>query len=94
MHQPLIRFIGRRKWPSTAGPPHPHPAASPEFRNHFAQFLKKRETVPERETVSASSPHSQFWEAPSRFWKPRVRQLEDAEMDAIMSGGASSYGRH
>jgi hypothetical protein len=39
---------------------------------------------------SASSGHSkpgvyqEFWEMPSRFWRPRIRELEDAEMDAIV----------
>jgi small subunit ribosomal protein YMR-31 len=34
---------------------------------------------------------NEFWEAPSRFWKPKGRQLEEDEMNAIMSGGASAY---
>lgn len=28
--------------------------------------------------------YSHFWEAPSRYWKPRVRELEEWEMEAIM----------
>jgi hypothetical protein len=25
-----------------------------------------------------------YWEAPERFWKPRVRELEDTEIHAIL----------
>jgi len=40
---------------------------------------------------SATTIYTEFWQAPPRFWKPRVRELEEEEMEAIMSGGASSY---
>jgi hypothetical protein len=34
---------------------------------------------------SASKPgvYGEFWDMPSRFWRPRVRELEEAEMEAI-----------
>jgi hypothetical protein len=28
--------------------------------------------------------YQEFWEMPSRFWRPRIRELEEAEMDAIV----------
>ncbi|KAF9534419.1 hypothetical protein CPB83DRAFT_902343 [Crepidotus variabilis] len=93
-HTPLIKFIGKRTWPSSPDARHAHPAAPAEFKQHFSDFLKKMESS---KTEAASKPSSNadtydhFWEAPGRFWKPRVRQLSEAEMDAIMSGGASSY---
>ena len=27
---------------------------------------------------------SDFWEAPGRLWQPKVRQLEDVEIDAVL----------
>ncbi|KAF9003417.1 hypothetical protein BDQ17DRAFT_1425373 [Cyathus striatus] len=96
-HQPLIRFIGKRVWSSTPEAPHAHPAAPAELREHFGEFLKKiqssspsssQTTGPSSEGTKAV--YNDFWEAPSRFWRPRVRELEDTEMEAIMSGGASA----
>ncbi|KAF5363684.1 hypothetical protein D9756_000917 [Leucocoprinus leucothites] len=97
-HQPLIRFIGRRQWPSTTEAPHPHPAASAEFREHFADFLKKQlgrssSSASRQEDAGDATAFNYFWEAPSKFWNPRVRELEESEMEAIMTGGASSYSR-
>ncbi|TFK43132.1 hypothetical protein BDQ12DRAFT_674456 [Crucibulum laeve] len=98
VHQPLIKFLGKRSWPSTAEAPQAHPAAPAELKNHFADFVKKLEGSAESSSSKSSSKSpseaavfQDFWEAPSRFWKPRVRELEDAEVDAIMSGGASSF---
>ncbi|KAF8974572.1 hypothetical protein BDZ97DRAFT_1911744 [Flammula alnicola] len=99
---PLIKFLGKRTYPSTPDAPHPHPAAPAEFKARFAQFLAKMNSSVSSESAaklssdsSSQQPstgvYSEFWEAPPRFWKPRVRQLEEDEMDAIMSGGASSY---
>jgi len=70
------------------GAPHPHPAASPESREHFADFLTKQlnqapdSTAHHRNTTGMAFRY--FWEAPPRFWNPRVRELEDSEMEAIM----------
>ncbi|KAF9446727.1 hypothetical protein P691DRAFT_672925 [Macrolepiota fuliginosa MF-IS2] len=95
-HQPLIRFIGRRQWPSGTEAPHPHPAAPVELREHFTDFVKNRQslntTVSEAKADGTSYAH--FWEAPSKYWKPRGRELDESEMEAIMSGGASSYYGH
>jgi len=68
--------------------PHPHPAASPEIREHFADFLTKQSSQPLGSTIhhrdTAGMVFRNFWEAPSHFWNPRVRELEDSEMEAIM----------
>ncbi|KAI6151648.1 hypothetical protein BKA82DRAFT_4101649 [Pisolithus tinctorius] len=32
-----------------------------------------------------------YWEAPPRLWNPRYHNLEQAEIDAIQSGGASLH---
>ncbi|KAJ7283138.1 hypothetical protein C8J57DRAFT_1291348 [Mycena rebaudengoi] len=87
-HQPLIKFTGKRAWPSST-PPHAHPAAPPEFRKRFSDAAAAG-------TAKGSAPSpggavSEFWEAPERFWRPRVRELEESEIEAILSGGASSY---
>lgn len=70
------------------GTQHPHPAAPSEFQNSFGDFLKKFQaslTSSPSPSKSGSSGNvvSEFWEAPSRFWKPRIRELEDAEIEAI-----------
>ncbi|KAL9712409.1 hypothetical protein Ac2012v2_003647 [Leucoagaricus gongylophorus] len=94
-HQPLIRFIGKRQWPSATEVPHPHPAASPEFREHFADFLKKQlDQASDPICRQRGMTFRYSWEAPLCFWNPRVRELQDLEMEAIMTGGASSYGRN
>jgi len=89
-HQPLIRFLGKRVYPSAPDVPHAHPAAPFELKQEFVNKMHVS-SKPQGSTQLNTSHYHDFWEAPSRFWKPRVRQLEDAEMDAIMSGGASSY---
>lgn len=33
---------------------------------------------------SGTAIYAEFWQAPPRFWKPRVRELEEDEMEAIM----------
>ena len=32
---------------------------------------------------------SDFWEAPGRLWRPKVRQLEDVEIDAVLVSSRS-----
>ncbi|EIM85460.1 uncharacterized protein STEHIDRAFT_122369 [Stereum hirsutum FP-91666 SS1] len=95
MHKPMINFLGKRQWKPES--PHPHPAAPPELQRAFPDFLKKFESSASGSSSPASSPSSgrpvygEFWEAPSWVWNPRVRVLEEAEMDAITSGGASGF---
>ncbi|KAI0311597.1 hypothetical protein OF83DRAFT_744182, partial [Amylostereum chailletii] len=38
-HKPLIRFLGKRSWPSTPSPQRPHPAAPQQFKDAFPDFL-------------------------------------------------------
>jgi len=72
--------------------PHPHPAAPAEFKERFSEFLAKMNSSGASPKTSSTKPSSsgnvntfdQFWEAPSRFWQPRVRDMSEAEMDAIM----------
>ncbi|KAK7467360.1 hypothetical protein VKT23_004417 [Stygiomarasmius scandens] len=87
VHNPLIRFLGRRNWPSET--PHSHPFAPAELRDrNFVDFAKESSS-------SGSSPsgskavYKEFWEAPQHIWKPKVHELEEAEIEAILSGGAS-----
>ncbi|KAF8164922.1 hypothetical protein B0H34DRAFT_647798 [Crassisporium funariophilum] len=95
-HQPLIKFLGKRTYPSNPDVPHAHPAAPTEFKQRFSEWVKSvrsPETAPE--PVAKASPkadtnqsnvshYDDYWEAPSRFWRPRVRYIEEDEMDAIM----------
>jgi len=94
-HTPLIKFIGKRVWPSQLEERLPHPAAPAELKGRFAEFLAKMNFSPAKSSSGKGSSdvnvYREFWEAPTRFWRPRIRQLTDAEMDSIMSGGASSY---
>ena len=68
---------------------HPHPAAPSELQQAFSDFVKKFESS--SSSVSQSNgakggtkeAFGEFWEAPARFWRPRIRELEDGEIDAI-----------
>jgi len=82
--QPLIQFIGKRSWPSTT--PHAHPAAPPEFQKRYSDVAASSSTEGKGKTGSVVG---EFWQAPERFWRPRVRELEESEIDAVLSGGAS-----
>ncbi|KAF8239452.1 hypothetical protein L208DRAFT_52495 [Tricholoma matsutake] len=78
-HHPLIKFLGKRTYPS----------APVELKQRFADFVKKfesSEAISEKSTDKAV--FSEFWEAPERFWR---RDIEDAEITAILSGGASLH---
>ncbi|KAF6762525.1 hypothetical protein DFP72DRAFT_1164455 [Ephemerocybe angulata] len=91
--QPLIKFIGKRQFPSQPDVPHPHPQAPPDFQRVFgAQSSSTSATAksesPKEESLVSS--YSQFWEAPPRYWNYRAHVPEDAEIESIMSGGASS----
>ncbi|EJD00803.1 uncharacterized protein FOMMEDRAFT_21309 [Fomitiporia mediterranea MF3/22] len=108
VHRPLIHFIGKRQWPAKPEPPHAHPAGPPEYKAHFADFLKKFESsASSSRSVSSSSSNSvqkgkdqsdahsdayqEFWQAPQRLWNPRVRNISEKEMDAVLSGGATLF---
>jgi len=94
-HKPLISFIGKRSWPSTPEAQHAHPAAPTELKQSFDQFLKKFQNPPQQaqsatsQLSSTPGAYEEFWEAPSRYWNPRVRQLSEEEIDAVLSGGAT-----
>jgi hypothetical protein len=68
--------------------PHPHPAAPAELKARFSELLSRRqasEAPPTSDKASTSSSvFNEFWEAPSRFWRPRMRELEQEEIDAVM----------
>ncbi|EAU80579.1 hypothetical protein CC1G_11379 [Coprinopsis cinerea okayama7 len=99
LRKPSIHFIGKRSLPSTRHAAQPHPYAPPEFQRVFTP-APQGSSASTSSSPSSSSPSSgsdsdvpvytHFWEAPSKYWKSRVNTLEDREMDAIMSGGASS----
>ena len=63
----------------------PHPAAPSELQKSFGDFLKKFQASSPSPSKSGSGGNvvSEFWEAPSRFWKTSIRELEDAEIEAI-----------
>ncbi|KAI0269445.1 hypothetical protein BC834DRAFT_627639 [Gloeopeniophorella convolvens] len=93
-HKPLISFLGKRKWPSGPQPQHPHPAAPAQFKEAFSDFLKKYQGTPatsgsSARTASGKPVLNEFWEAPEHLWRPRISHLEDSEIDAVLSGGAS-----
>ncbi|KAK7030777.1 hypothetical protein R3P38DRAFT_871867 [Favolaschia claudopus] len=89
--QPLIKFIGKRSWPSKLAhdAPHAHPAAPPEFqKRHYDDVASSKPSSPERKSNSGGAA-LEFWQVPERFWKPRGRELEEREINAVLSGGAS-----
>ena len=70
-------------------PQRPHPAAPAQLREAFSDFLKKYNS-PLPSSGKNTRQNSQrltfkdFWEAPERLSRPRIRQLEDAEIDAVL----------
>ncbi|TFY83249.1 hypothetical protein EWM64_g760 [Hericium alpestre] len=97
-HKPLIHFIGKRKWPTTPEPQHAHPAAPAQLKERFSDFLRKFESSVKQSSAgpaangsngSGNQVYEDFWEAPAWVWNPKIRHLEESEIDAIASGGAS-----
>ncbi|KAF9265516.1 hypothetical protein L218DRAFT_812712, partial [Marasmius fiardii PR-910] len=87
VHTPLIRFIGKRNFPSGSEAPHIHPAAPAELRNkNFSDFStsSKFQASSPSSSSSSSKVFKEFWEAPERLWKPKVRELEEWEIDAVL----------
>jgi small subunit ribosomal protein YMR-31 len=70
-------------------PQRPHPAAPAQLKETFSDFLKKYNS-PSPSSGRNAQQNSQrptfkdFWEAPVSLWRPRIRQLEDAEIDAVL----------
>ncbi|ETW84607.1 hypothetical protein HETIRDRAFT_124128 [Heterobasidion irregulare TC 32-1] len=93
VRKPLISFVGKRKWPATPNPQRPHPAAPAQYQASFSEFLKKYESSANETSHSGNAKlvYGEFWEAPSWVWQPRIRKIEDSEIDAILSGGASVF---
>jgi len=93
-HRPLIRFLGKRSWPSTPDPQHAHPAAPEELKKSFGEFLKKFQS-PVKAGGNESSPgrhvYQEYWEAPSKFWNGRLKTMSEEEIDAVLSGGATLH---
>jgi len=97
VHKPLIHFIGKRTWPSKPEPPHAHPAGPADYKKAFSDFVKKFQSSASAFKSSSSGRteakpgvFTEFWEAPSRIWSPRIRALSEAEIEAIATGGAST----
>ncbi|TFL05898.1 hypothetical protein BDV98DRAFT_239621 [Pterulicium gracile] len=97
LRHPLIKFIGKRTWPSGSEAPNSHPAAPADLQKRFKELFSSSSTSskPQPSTTKSSSKQSQsgssisFWDAPTRLTRPRA--YADGEMNAITSGGASSY---
>ncbi|EKM59041.1 uncharacterized protein PHACADRAFT_169504 [Phanerochaete carnosa HHB-10118-sp] len=100
VHKPLIQFVGKRQWPSTPEPQHPHPFAPTELQNAFSDFLNKFKASASAEGSSQSSMaassasgkngetvqvFTDFWQAPERLWR---RRISEEEIEVITSGGA------
>ncbi|KAN0097896.1 hypothetical protein V8E55_002342 [Tylopilus felleus] len=86
-HKPLINFIGKRIWPSSHAPAHPHPAAPPEYRKTFSGALQQTLNA----GVAEKQSFRDFWQAPTHLWRPRHHELQEFEIDAIQSGGATLH---
>ncbi|TCD69180.1 hypothetical protein EIP91_008476 [Steccherinum ochraceum] len=92
--KPLIHFLGKRQWAAHAEAPHPHPYAPAEIKQSFGEFSSKsRSSTTQAVSSSASKSKSgaqtfeEFWDAPQRL---RPHDLQEAEIEAILSGGASN----
>ncbi|TEB29581.1 hypothetical protein FA13DRAFT_1734793, partial [Coprinellus micaceus] len=89
---PSIRFLGKRHLPSEPDVPHPHPQAPPDYQRVFTNHASSSNPTAAESQASESTvqTYTNFWEAPSRHWAYRARVPDEAEMEAIMTGGASS----
>jgi small subunit ribosomal protein YMR-31 len=66
-------------------PQRPHPAAPAQLKETFSDFLKKYNSPsPSSGRNTQRSTFKDFWEAPTPLWRPRIRHLEDAEIDAVL----------
>jgi len=90
-YQPLIKFLGKRVFPSAPSTPHAHPAAPVELQQRFSELKKFEASETRSDKGRGAASFSEFWEAPERFWRPKAREITDAEVDAILSGGASLH---
>ena len=73
-------------------PQRPHPAAPAQLKEAFSDFLEKYKNFSSLPGISKN--HSQqnsrglrfneFWEAPEHLWRPKINQLEDSEIDAVL----------
>ncbi|THU82887.1 hypothetical protein K435DRAFT_439500 [Dendrothele bispora CBS 962.96] len=85
VHNPLIRFLGKRSWPSTPETPHSHPFVPAELRErNFADFAKEIKSSGSSKQSGSKNVFNEFWEAPQHLWNPRIHELEEAEIEAIM----------
>jgi len=99
---PLIHFLGPRKTRTEPHAPHPHYLAPPEAKGAaFEEFLKKLNASGSSIGASSSGTKSAetgahtynaFWEVPD-YSKFRLSELSEGEIEEVMSGGASSFGR-
>jgi small subunit ribosomal protein YMR-31 len=67
----------------------PHPAAPAQLKEAFSNFLEKYNSISQSSGKNAQQNPSRlifndFWEAPGHLWRPKIRQLEDAEIDAVL----------
>jgi len=93
-HRPLIRFLGKRSWPSTPDVQHAHPVAPEELKKSFGGFLKKFQSSVKAGGNGSSSGayvYQEYWEAPSKYWNSRVKTISEEEIDAVLSGGATLH---
>ena len=67
----------------------PHPAAPAQLKETFSKFLEKYNSP---SPPSGKNPQknpgqrifNNFWDAPGHVWRPRISQLEDAEIEAVL----------
>jgi small subunit ribosomal protein YMR-31 len=67
----------------------PHPAAPAQLKETFSKFLEKYNSPsPPSANNAQKNPRQRifndFWDAPGHVWRPRIRHLEDAEIDAVL----------
>ncbi len=83
------RLIDRHPPHPEPEPPHAHPAGPADYKKAFSEFVKKFQSSASAFTSSSGKTEAkpgvftEFWEAPSRIWSPRVRALSEAEIEAI-----------
>jgi len=80
-HRPLIRFLGKRSWPSTSNVQHAHPAAPEELKKSFGEFLKK---IP----VPHEDEQRQVW-----FWRTRLPRVLGSTFQILEQSGENDLRR-
>lgn len=74
----FFHVLSHSRSAAALAPAHPHPAAPPEYRKTFSGIQTQNTAM-----ITEQPSFQDFWDAPSRFWRPKHHELQQFEIDAI-----------